>query len=119
MLVMRAREGAVDGYDRSAEEFLNSIHIQGSQDAMYNVACGYAQASHFVDANKTELFAKRSIALLEELYQKKYFTAPRILHILVDPDLAPLRDRNDFKAFLKRFDNTRKPAGKTDNGKRK
>ncbi len=119
MLVMRAREGAVEGFDHSAEEFLHSNHIQGSQDALYNVACGYAQASHFADADKTELFAKRAIALLEELYQKKYFTAPRILHILVDPDLAPLRDRDDFKAFLKRFDNTRRPAGKTDNGKRK
>ena len=119
MLVMRAREGAVEGYDRSAEEFLHSNHIQGSLDALYNVACGYAQASHFADADKAELFAKRSIALLEELYQKKYFTAPRILHILVDPDLAPLRDRDDFKAFLKRFDNTRKPAGKTVNVKQK
>jgi len=118
MLVMRAREGAVQGYDRSAEEFLNSNHIQGSLDALYNVACGYAQASHFAEADKKEQFAKRALALLEELYQKKYFTAPRILHILVDPDLAPLRDREDFKAFLKRFDNARKP-GKSVNVKQK
>jgi serine/threonine-protein kinase len=112
MLVLRAREGAVDSYDRSAEEFLTSRYSQGSLDALYNIACGYAQASHFAEADKKELFAKRSLALLEELYQKKYFTPPRILHILVDPDLAPLRDRDDYKAFLKRFDNTRRAPGK-------
>lgn len=111
MLVMRAREGAVESYDRSAEDFLKLKQAQSSLDALYNIACGYAQASSYAKGEQQEKFAKRSLDLLIDLYQKKYFTPPRILHILVDPDLAPLRDRDDFKAFLKRFDNARKPNG--------
>ena len=111
MLVMRAREGAVESYDRSAEDFLQSKQAQGSLDALYNIACGYAQASHYAGAEHKEQFARRALELLNDLYHKKYFTPPRILHLLVDPDLAPLRDRDDFKAFLKRFDNARKPNG--------
>ncbi|MFT3881087.1 MAG: protein kinase [Gemmatales bacterium] len=111
MLVMRAREGAIQGYEASAEDFLQSKHAQGSLDALYNVACGYAQASQYADGKAKEQYAQRAVALLEELYRKKYFTVTRIVHITVDPDLAPLRDRDDFKAFLKRFDNVKKPAG--------
>lgn len=103
MLVMRAREGAVTGFDRSAEDFLHSRQVSQNLDLIYNVACGYAQASqHGADETK-EQYAKRSMALLTELYQKKYFTIPRIEHLLIDPDLAPLRERDDFKAFMKRF----------------
>ncbi|MBL8823814.1 MAG: protein kinase [Planctomycetia bacterium] len=110
MLVMRARDGAIKGYERSAEDFLKTTKAQDDLDAVYNVACGYAQAYQHADSESKDKYAKRSLALLEELFQKNYFTTPRILHLVIDPDIAPLRNRDDFKLFMKRFDTTKKSA---------
>lgn len=108
MLIMRAREGAVTGFERSAEDFLHSRQVPQNMDLIYNVACGYAQASQYGSAESKEQYAKRAIGLLNELYQKKYFTIPRIEHLLIDPDLAPLREREDFKVFMKQFSTRKK-----------
>ncbi len=110
MLVMRAREGAVAGFDRSAEDFLKNKRMTGNLDATYNIACGYAQAAGKGDPSKTEMYAKRAVELLQELYQKKYFTTPRIVNLLVDPDLLPIRQREDFQTFMKQFGNSKKTS---------
>lgn len=110
MLVMRAREGAVAGFDRSAEDFLKNKRMSGNLDATYNIACGYAQAAGKGDPSKTEMYAKRAVELLQDLYQKKYFTTPRIVNLLVDPDLLPLRQREDFQTFMKQFGNSKKTS---------
>lgn len=110
MLVLRARDGAIKGYERSAEDFLQAPQTQEDLDAVYNVACGYAQAYQHADTADKDKYALRSLALLDELFQKNYFTTPRILHLVIDPDIAPLRNRDDFKMFMKRFDTTRKSS---------
>lgn len=112
LLLMRAKEGALNGFERSAENFLKSKQVRDNLDNIYNVACGYAQAYRHGSDELKEKFASRALGLLEELYHQNYFTAPRIVHLVVDPDLAPLRDRDDFRAFLKRFDTKKLPAGK-------
>lgn len=108
MLVMRAREGAVAGFDRSAEDFLKNKRMTTNQDAVYNIACGYAQAAGKGKESSKDKYGRRAVEILEDLFEQKYFTTPRIVNLLVDPDLAAIRDRDDFKAFMKKFDTARK-----------
>lgn len=107
LLILRAKEGSIKGYDRSAEELLRSRQARDNPDVIYNVACGYSQASVHAQTDVKEWYAKRAIVLLNELFDKKYFTPSRIVNMLIDADLAPLRERDDYKAFLKRFGTTK------------
>ncbi|HMO35281.1 MAG TPA: hypothetical protein PKA06_04490 [Gemmatales bacterium] len=114
MLVMRAREGVVNSFERSAEDFLRSRRFNNNQDAIYNIACGYAQASEKArDQQTREKYAKRAVQILTELYENKYFTTPRIVNMLVDSDLHPIRQREDFQAFLRLFGGSKPSASDT------
>jgi serine/threonine protein kinase len=108
LLILRAKEGTIKNYDRSAEDLLRSRQARDNLDVIYNVACGYSLASVHATPEIRERYAKRAVTLLNELFDKKYFTMPRILHLLVDADLVPLRDRDDFKAFVKRVSTVKK-----------
>jgi hypothetical protein len=62
----------------------------------YNVVCVYARASGKV-ADRREKYADRALVLLQEAARKRYQNAE---HARKDPDLDPLRDRDDFKRWL-------------------
>lgn len=72
----------------------------------YNAACVYAQASTDTDlaADRSEEFARRAIELLNECRSSNYFeNASHMANARRDPDLDPLRRRQDFKEQFPEF----------------
>jgi tetratricopeptide (TPR) repeat protein len=113
-LVMRARDGDLNGLEGSFKEVLGNpgILLVGQQGPKYNIACAYAQGSkHQKDPAEKERWAARAVKMLEELYLTRYFIRElEINHLDIDPDLDPLRSRADFKLFMKHFENRPKPT---------
>jgi len=111
-LVMRARDGDLNGIEEAVQEVQATpvVLLGTAQGPKYNLACVYAQGSkHQADAAEKERWAARAVRMLEDLYRSRYFTRDlEINHLSVDADLDPLRERPDFKAFMKHFENRRR-----------
>jgi serine/threonine protein kinase len=120
-LVMRARDGDLNGIEEAVQEVQATpvVLIGTAQAPKYNLACVYAQGSkHQTDAAEKERWAARAVRMLEDLYRSRYFSRDlEINHLSVDADLDPLRDRADFKAFMKHFENRPRAASVSAPGK--
>ncbi len=62
------------------------------------------EAAHHEQGQAKEQHAQAAVKMLENLYQAKYFKSTEAKHLLVDTDLDPLRQREDFKTFMKHFE---------------
>jgi hypothetical protein len=104
-LVYAARSGDVGHLDAAAADLLTMVREsrvpQAGGAIRYNVACAYAQASRFArTADEQELWAARAVQELEVLTTAGYFAVPAFANQMKrDPDLEPVRGRDDFKAF--------------------
>ena len=81
-------------------------HPSWNADRWYNFACAYSLASAKI-AEKQQEYADRAMELLQKAVKEGWNAAD---HTTNDPDLDPLRDRDDFKKLL--ADLERKPASK-------
>jgi eukaryotic-like serine/threonine-protein kinase len=97
LAVFLARIGQSDLAMRMTEEKLRGSDNGGE---FYNAACVYALASAaptLMPARKEEL-TRRAIALLDKAQEAGVFNDPRQWeNAKIDPDLDPLRGREDFK----------------------
>jgi hypothetical protein len=69
----------------------------------YNAACVYALASAGKDITpeRSQELAQRAMQLLEECREQEFFeNAGQRANLRTDPDLAAIRDREDFQKFL-------------------
>jgi eukaryotic-like serine/threonine-protein kinase len=75
-----------------------------SSDQWYDFACVYALASSKI-AEKKQQYADRAMELLRQAVQADYKNAA---HMAKDSDLAPLRQREDFKKLLTELESGKK-----------
>jgi len=101
-LTERASRKEFDRFEDDLKRMLDRGRQSRDEDTTYDVACVYAVASSGAgDADRREKWAARAVALLSGLVDAGYFRVPqRVKHVGDDTDLAALRERDDFKAFL-------------------
>jgi hypothetical protein len=99
--VAAIRSGKLDGLESTAEGFLANAKPSSHADVKYNVACAFAVASS-LDNEKQDTYANRATELLNELGAADYFQQKhRLENLMRDTDMDPIRERADFRAFLK------------------
>ncbi len=109
--VQAIRDGEIDQLEEIANRLLQASTSRQQGDVRYNVACAYALASS-MNQERRESFARRSLELLQELKEKKYFEVPARAKLLGnDNDLDALRERSDFQSFQRSLE-----VGKTSPG---
>jgi hypothetical protein len=81
-------------------------------DKTYNAACGYcrcitaltkaaAATSVAADGERIDWLATKAVALLKRVMETGFFDDPQFMNLIAnDPDLAPLREREDYRAFI-------------------
>jgi tetratricopeptide (TPR) repeat protein len=105
------RTGNFDAFESNAEAFLTMATPSLRGEVKYNVVCGYALVAAQVEEMR-EAYAAKAVSLLNELKDVGFFSIKaRLDHLGVDNDLDPLRERDDFKAFL---ESTKKPSEEYD-----
>jgi hypothetical protein len=71
-----------------------------AQVVRYNEACAYSWASVRGPEAEREEWGAEAVRALEKLREDGYFKSPRTLsHLGADPDLNPIRNRADYRAF--------------------
>jgi serine/threonine protein kinase/predicted negative regulator of RcsB-dependent stress response len=74
------------------------VGIAGAPDDLYNAACGYALCVPLADKAQTkEQYASRAVELLRQAVAKGFRDVEQIKS---DPDLAAVRQREDYKKLL-------------------
>jgi hypothetical protein len=113
LLIRQARDGEVEVLEEGIKELsqMPMLSGPGGEMARYSIACALAQASQHGDPASRERFAKQAVEELEKLYQSNYFKAPQIRHLDRDDELDPLRNRDDFRVFLKHFEKSAERTG--------
>ena len=97
-LVERARAGDVPDLGRQADDLLAAD--PQSAGMRYNVACALAAGSRHAHPFDRDRWAARAVGLLAGLLDGPFYRGPTDApHVDADPDLDPLRDRPDFRAF--------------------
>jgi tetratricopeptide (TPR) repeat protein len=86
---------AVKAADEGVQETAGSPGKKAGVN-LYNAACVYSLASGKEEQKKDE-YARRAVELLKRAAQAGY---RNVEHVKKDPDLDPLREREDFKMFL-------------------
>lgn len=105
-LVKRVRQGDLKDFESLADKLL--AQTQGSPNfrpsVAYNVLCGYAQATRFVESEDVRVrYDQRIKQLIDELKQAGYFDNELVLqHAQNDEDLAPIKDKIDWSALRKK-----------------
>ena len=95
------KAGKLDEFELTADRLLKNSKPSVRADVKYNVACAYALASTKV-IEMQDAYATRAVELLNELMTKDYFKQKqRLENLMRDNDLDPIRERDDFRAFLK------------------
>jgi tetratricopeptide (TPR) repeat protein len=96
----------------------------GYELAYYNGACAYANCSVAALRDATlgrpereklvEQFASRAVALLRHAHRGGFFNGPnRLKAMQEDPDIEPLRSREDFRKLLKELEQLALPGSKS------
>jgi hypothetical protein len=107
--------GAAESGEKLAELQLTDDQPDARKLNLYNAACllslasaAAAKVEDLAEAERAELidkYAVRAVALLKEDRTLGYFKDPENLaHMKQDTDLDPLRDRDDFKQFVKELE---------------
>jgi len=110
--VTLARSGDHARAVTEADYLTTSAKTPGS--SLYNAACVYSVSAGLVtgDAPLKEQYAGKALALLRHAQAAGYFRDARIAeHLQKDGDLAALRDRADFKAFVAELEKQLMPKG--------
>jgi tetratricopeptide (TPR) repeat protein len=105
--------GLLGDYGQAIAEVERAVSIApGDGVTCYNAACCYTNSSVAARRDtklpaterdrRAESYALRAMELLRQARHGGYFQAlARVTNIVQDPDLDPLHDREDFKAFLR------------------
>jgi serine/threonine protein kinase/Flp pilus assembly protein TadD len=76
---------------------------------LYDVACVYSLAASGEKDSRRERYAARAVEVLRQAQAGGFFGEPdRVAHLKKDPDLDPIRGREDFRLFLQALDKNTK-----------
>ncbi len=99
-LIGRAKRGDLRDLEEGFELLLKQARVDAAQSIRYNAACAYSHAARKTAGLEKEEWATLAIAELKTLARENYFADGRMVRqVDRDPDLGPLRDREDYKAF--------------------
>jgi hypothetical protein len=102
-IIDRVRGGTCPDPEAEFRPLLAAAPPQLQSLLRYNLACGLAQLAAVGPADRREENAAKAVAVLNDLLAGPFFRTPaRAAHLDKDPDLDPLRDRDDFKQFLQK-----------------
>jgi eukaryotic-like serine/threonine-protein kinase len=90
-----------EAWDKPAQAIREARHCaamsRGNAALLFNVACGVARSVPLTPARAQEALAAEAVQTLKEAVAAGWKDAGRISR---DPDLAPLRNRGDFRRLL-------------------
>jgi hypothetical protein len=105
----RAKAGRVAAAVAEAKALTRDRAARG--EILYNAACIYGLAAAAAkEANPREAYAGQALALLRRAQAAGFFQGrAQVEHMKKDPDLEPLRRREDFKKFVAECEAAAKP----------
>ena len=104
------RAGHIDTAISEAEELVQTGKSHRlTAGNLYNLACFYSVASRSTEAWQDK-YANRAMDFLQQAVSAGYNTSEAIAHLKIDPDLAPLTERDDFKRFIHSLERLPEPS---------
>jgi serine/threonine-protein kinase len=101
-LIWKVQAGRTAGVEAEMDQLVKRADTRSKQTLEYNTACLSARLAQFAPQAEQERHAREAVKRLNELLKGGFFNRKnRLDHLDDDPDLTALRERPDFKEFLK------------------